>query len=398
MTPSADTVERERPLKIEMLLPSMATAGMEVLVARMARGLIHRGHRVGITCLETLGDLGPTLLDEGIRVDVVPTPGLRTLLHAPALARALTTATPDVVHVHNGAWVKGVGAARRVGLPVVATVHGFTTYESLHDRVLQHWASRRTDRVVAVSQAVLDTLRTRVRVAPPRCQVILNGVDTKHFSPSRAPGTLRRRIGVDDTAPLIGHVARMDHVKNPLLLIDAFAIVRRSVPGVRLVMIGDGPMRPLLEQRILDLNLGDAVHLLGIITDVAPYYRDLDAFALSSHTEGTSVSMLEAMSSGIACVATKVGGNTQLLAHGRCGLLTEPGSVESMSAALTRLLTDAGQRELFGRAGLDRVRTTYSEQTMLDEYEALYRRLARGSAQAAAGDTASTDREVVCAE
>lgn len=385
-------------LRIEMLLPSMATAGMEVLVARMARGLIHRGHRVGIICIETLGDLGPALREEGISVRVVPTPGLRTLLHAPALARALAAAGPDVVHLHNGAWVKGVGAARRVGLPVVATVHGFTGRESFPDRGLQHWAARRSDRVVAVSQAVLDTLRTRVRVAPTRCQVILNGVDTEHFSPSLASGTLRRRIGVDEKTPLIGHVARMDRVKNPLLLIDAFAIVRRSIPTARLVMVGDGPMRPLVEQRVRDLDIGDSVHLLGVITDVAPYYRDLDAFALSSHTEGTSVSMLEAMSSGVPCVATEVGGNVQLLEGGRCGLLTEPGSVDSMSAALTALLTDAGQRQRLGRAGRDRVRTTYSEQTMLDEYENLYRRLGRQAAQAPAGDPASTDREVVCAE
>ncbi|HEY0971417.1 MAG TPA: glycosyltransferase family 4 protein [Gemmatimonadales bacterium] len=369
-----------RDLRIEMVLPSMPTAGMEVMVARMVRGLLARGHHVGVTCIESRGELGEELADEGVRVMLVPTPGLATILRAPALDAWLARSGADVVHVHSGAWLKASGAARRAGLPSVATVHGLLAPEPWHGPPLMHWAGRRTHTVVAVTASLADYLNRVARIPRHRLVVIPNGIGTDAFTPGGYSGAVRGRIGIADGAPLVGHVARLDDVKNQPLLLEAFALARRHVPDAMLAIVGEGAMRPALEERIDALGLRGVAHLLGAERDVAPVYRDFDLFVLSSRTEGTSMSMLEAMSTGVACVATAVGGNPALLDHGRAGLLTPADDAAALGDAMATLLLDRRRRAELAAAGRARVMESYGDGAMLDAYTALYERLlpARG--------------------
>lgn len=362
-----------RLLRIEMVLPSLVAAGMEVLVARMVRALAARGHDVGVTCLESDGILAGPLRDEGFRVTVRETPGLTSIFHAPALDGWLRELHPDVVHVHSGAWLKGAGAARRAGVRrVIATVHGILAPEPWHGPALMHLAARRTDRVVAVSDSLSTYLHRRVRVPARKLDVILNGVDTTRFAPRPHPGRLRAQLGLPPEALLVGHVARLDPVKNQPMLLDAFARVRQVVPSAVLVMVGDGPMRAALERQIETLGLQEGVKLAGLHPDPSSLYPEFDAFALSSTIEGTSMSLLEAMATGVPVVATAVGGTPALLQDGRAGVLVPSDDAVAFAAALVGLLTDRERRAQVGAAGRRRVETTYSEGAMLDQYEALY--------------------------
>lgn len=385
-----DAADAHRPA-IEMVLPSMPTAGMEVLVARMVRALDRRGHRVGVTCIETLGPLGEELADEGVRVTLAGAHGLRTIVRAPDLEHWLHRAGADVVHVHSGAWLKASGAARRVALPVVATVHGIEAPEPWYGPGLMHWAARRSDRVVAVSDSVADHLLRTVRVAPERLTTIPNGIDTERFAPAGRTGAIRRRLGLSPATRVIGHVARLNPIKNQALLVAAFGQLHARMPDTALVIVGDGPLRRDLEERVASLGLTGAVHFIGLERDVAPIYADFDAFVLSSHSEGTSMSMLEAMASGIACVATAVGGNPALLADGRCGMLVPAGDPESLANALHDLIGDDVRRGRLAEAARARVLAHFSECAMLDAYVALYRRLRPERAGRA------QDREAPCA-
>lgn len=363
-----------RALRVEMILPTLTTAGMEVMASRLTRGLAARGHDVGITCIESGGPIADALRGEGYRISLVPTPGLSTNLRAPALERCLRQRAPDVVHVHSGAWAKGAHAAKRASVPrVIHTEHGLLDHEPWYSALLKWWAARHTNAIASVSEPLHRYLTESVKLDPGKVTTILNGVDTERFAPTPRTGVVRNLAAVSHDALIVGHVAGLKPVKDQLLLIDAFARVHAAVPQAQLVIAGDGALRPLLEARARDLGVSGVVHLIGEVGDTAPVYCDFDLFVLSSKAEGTSMSILESMASGVAVVATAVGGTPDLLADGRCGVLVPPGDRDALAGALIRLLRDERARHELGVAGRARVVERYSEEAMIDAYEALYR-------------------------
>lgn len=378
--------------RIEMVLPSMPAAGMEMVVARMTRGLTRRGHDVGVTCIEADGSLGRELRDEGFSVVVVPTLGSRTILFPTALAAWLRTRRPDVVHTHSGAWLKSARAARLAGVPrVVHTVHGLLDREPWHGPPMKKWAARYTAAVACVSQPLNEYLIQKAWIPPEKLHVIPNGIDTDRFTPVGEAGPVRRRFGLGADRVVIGHVARFAPVKNQRLLIRGFAKLRERHPAAFLALVGDGELRNKLEQLASELGIPDHVGFYGPADDLPPIYRDFDAFVLSSFSEGTSMSILEAMATSLCVVATDVGGNTDLLDRGRAGILVPSDDEDALAAALTQLMETPERRNLMGAAARRRAATVYGEATVLARYEALY------SPAAPRGDS-STRMEQVCAE
>lgn len=362
------------PLRIEMVLPTLEAAGMEVMAARMARAFAARGHEVGITCLEAGGALADDLVAHGCSVAVVAAPGFRSNFHAPRLESWFRRRRPDVVHAHSGVWLKTVRAARRANVPrVVHTLHGLLDYEPWYGPELKRWAARYTDRIAAVSEPLRDYLVQECRIQPHKVDVILNGVDTERFRPRSRTGALRGRLGIGDDALVVGVIARLAPVKNHRLLLEAFARVHGEIPQARLAMVGDGPLRPALEARVRDLELESTALFLGEATDVAEIHPDLDLVVLPSKAEGTSMSVLEAMASGVPVVASAVGGTPQLLDHGRCGILVPPDDVQALANALVASLRDVRQLRALAAAARARVVALYGEQAMLAAYDALYR-------------------------
>jgi len=364
------------PLRIEMVLPSMAAAGMEAMTARLTRALAARGHHVGLTCIVSEGLLAEQLRAEGYRVALVPAPGLRSILRAPLLETWLRTVAPDVVHVHSGAWLKAARAARRAGVPrVVHTVHGLIgdDAEPWYMPFLHRWAARHTDWVAPVSAPLRDYLQRPVNVDLAKVRLIPNSVNTDHFCPGPRTGALRESLRIASDRLVVGTVARLDPVKNHALLLDAFTRVRVLVPEAALVIIGDGPLRGDLESRARTLGLDGHVYFFGASNDVAAVYRELDLFVLSSNAEGTSMSALEAMASRVCVVATSVGGMPDLLAEGASGILVPRKDPVALADALAEMLRDGARRRRLAEAGRVRAEEHYSEGAMINAYEALYR-------------------------
>lgn len=379
-----------------MVLPSLIAAGMETVTARLTMRLARAGHEVGVTCLMEEGPLASELRAAGHRVAVVDAPGIRTNFQPTGLASWLRRVRPDVVHVHSGAWAKGARAARLAGAArVVFTEHGLNDVEPWYSTALKHWGATQTDHVIAVSEPLRRYLIERVRVPASKIAVIPNGVDTELFRPAtaseRAPDSLRKRLGIG-TAPVIGHVARLAPVKNQPLLVDAFARVRQRIPAVRLVIVGEGSERAAIEAKVAEHGLGAAVHLVGEARDIPSILREFDLFALPSKAEGTSMSVLEAMASGVPVVASAVGGTPDLLDHGRCGVLVPPNEIDALAAAFCDLLAAPERRRALATAARARVEDHYSEESVARRYERLYRGEA---APAPAPDTNA--RTTVCA-
>jgi glycosyltransferase involved in cell wall biosynthesis len=360
-------------LRIEMVLPALPFAGMETMVASLARRLCARGHDVGITCTEREGEQAPALRADGIAVTLVPTPGLWTNLRAPRLTAHLARRAPDVLHAHSGTWAKAARAARHAGIPrVVFTGHGLHEDGAWHHDWVMRWAARSTDMVVAVSEDLRAHFSRTLRVPPNRLTTLINGVDTDRFRPGARGRTLRDRLDLDESAPVIGTVARLSPVKNQVLLIDAFHRLRQTVPVAQLVFAGEGPLRAELGNRAEALGIADAVHFIGVVADPAPLYRELDVFVLPSRSEGTSISLLESMASGTPVVASAVGGSSALLGDGTRGLLVPSNDAGALAVAMESVLHDRAAAEERAAAALRHVVERFSADAMAAAYERLY--------------------------
>jgi glycosyltransferase involved in cell wall biosynthesis len=337
--------------------------------------------------------LADELRAEGHQVTIVPTPGLRSNVYPTQLAAWLSRREPTVVHVHSGAWLKAARAAHLAGVPhLVHTVHGIEGRDPWFIKPMWWMAVRYTDLVVSVSQPLLRYLHGEMRLPREKLRLVANGVDTETFRPAARDGELRAALGADGL--LVGNVARLAKVKNHALLIDAFAILRRHLPQARLTIIGEGPERRALEERVDALALAGDVQLAGALHDMPRVYRDLDLYVLSSHIEGTSVSILEAMASGVCVVATAVGGTPDLLGQGRFGVLVPPDDPAALATAIAELLRDPWRRRTLAAAARAHVMRHHSELAMVQRYEELYYSLAAPSH----GTGVMPRREGVCAE
>ena len=367
-----------RPLRVAMVLPTLTRAGMEIVTARLAIELTGLGQSVDVVCLEETGPVAAELEAAGIPVHLIRTPGVLPNLGPGPLARWFAETRPDVVHSHSGVWLKAARAAHMARIPaIVHTVHGLLTLEPWYSPYFMWLAARFTSRVIPVSDPLNRYLVETVGLSRASTQTVLNGVDTEVFSPS-VDIDRDKVIGRSIRGPVIGCVARFDPIKNHELLLEAFALVRRSHPDAILVLVGEGSSREALEHRARQPDLNGSVVFTGDRRDTPDLYRCFDVFALTSKAEGTSMSILEAIASGCCVVATDVGGSGALLDRGGAGVLVPPGNVTALADRLIEILGDAPRRKQLGDIARRRAVHAYSQRTMALRYLSIYREALRG--------------------
>jgi sugar transferase (PEP-CTERM/EpsH1 system associated) len=297
----------------------------------------------------------------------------------PRVYRLLRELRPAVVHTRNlGAMEFQLPAwAARVPLRVHSE-HGWDVNDlggvNRNNQRLRRAYGFGVHRFVALSRAIETYLTGPVGFAPGRVQRICNGVDTQRFAPAVAapePWPYRRGEHL-----VIGAVGRMQAVKDPLNLVDAFLRLRELCPAdwprLRLAMLGGGPLFEAAQGRLAEAGAAEQAWLPGDRSDVAALLPHFDVFALPSQAEGISNTLLEAMACGCAPVATDVGGNPELVEHEASGLLVPAQDSAALAAALARLVNDAGLRERLAAASLRRAREQFSLAGMVAAYGRLY--------------------------
>ncbi len=229
----------------------------------------------------------------------------------------------------------------------------------------------------AVSHDLAQWLVGTVGVAADKVTRICNGVDTEKFHPRRGG---RPPIGPDGfvgrDAMIVGTVGRMQTVKDQLTLVRAFLRLIETDAGararLRLVMIGDGPLRQESQTLLRAANAEALAWLPGERGDIAEMLRAMDIFVLPSIAEGISNTILEAMASGLPVVATNVGGNPELVDHGRTGLLVPPSDPEALAGAIQAYLRNPERVRVEGQAARDRAKKLFSIDAMIQAYLRLY--------------------------
>jgi glycosyltransferase involved in cell wall biosynthesis len=245
-----------------------------------------------------------------------------------------------------------------------------------------------TDRIIAISEQQRREICEQFRIGEPhRYAVIPLGIDFDEIKP--ANGRLRRAINVDPATPLIGVVGRLCEVKNHELFLEAAAHLKREGVNAHFVIIGDGHLRGALEDRARRLGIAESVSFTGFREDAAMLYTDLDLAALTSLNEGTPLTLIEAMSCGVAVVSTEVGGVVDLMGERReagdlftvwdHGLTAPSRHVRAYAKALRYLIERADLRGEMGARGKAFVMSRLSKERLASDIELLYDELLSGA-------------------
>ncbi|QDX27463.1 glycosyltransferase family 4 protein [Sphingomonas suaedae] len=343
------------------LAPRWQELGLDVVIAYPQRGALWG----------ELEATGLTLVDFELR-------GWRDFAGARRIKEVARVHRVDLIHSQGGAALDlaCVRAARSLGIASLVTrpvmiadnVNRSRLARAIHGTVDRHFTLRLADGVVAVSKDGFDRLAPVV--GRQRLHLVHNGV--KPFAGSAGgalPGPVaRHHVG------MIGHL--LDY-KGWDDFLRVAKVLSDDGHDVAWHIVGEGPERASLEAMARDFGIADRVLFHGLLHDVTPVLAALDLFLFTSHREGLSVAVLEAMSAGLPLVATDVGGIADQVIEGENGFIVPDGDVAAAAARVCMLVTDDALRERMGAASRQRMEAHFSEQAMLSNYTALYRQLAR---------------------
>lgn len=216
----------------------------------------------------------------------------------------------------------------------------------------------------------------RFGIAQDRIRLIPNGIDADFFKPCdmHEKEALKSRLGLGRSLTVL-YSGRLSSAKNAEGLIEAWSAIYRDVPNAELILIGDGPLRKMLEERVAAFGLHTSVRLAGLQPDVLSWYQAADIFVLPSHREGLSNSLLEAMSCGLPVVSTRVSGSTGIFAESDVGELVDVGDCPGLASALRCLLAYPTRRATCGLRAREYARARFSIQAVAEETLALYAQL-----------------------
>ena len=325
----------------------------------------------------------------GLTLERIPRPRPRPahlVRAALALGPIFRRERPHVVHAHNPAASIAAALARRLvrqpEIAIVSTYHGVPEARMLRAaRVLR----LTSDVVVGIGPTSTQHLRER-GLSASRSATVYNAVEPRV---SRSREDVRREFAAED-AELVVAVGRYAQQKNPVLFLEAIAVLAPKRPSLRALLVGTGPLEDLLRTRIAELNLGGIAVLTGFRTDAADIIAAADALAVTSSWEALGLVVLEAMLLGCPVVSTAAGGVGDLVRDGETGLLVPRGDEQALAAAIARVLDDEPLRKRLTANARDFAERTSSVEAMVDQYAELY--VTAASARRARFSNAALDR------
>ena len=375
------TAADSRPLIMHVIY-RFAMGGLENGLVNLINHMPHDRYRHAIVCLTNFTDFRDRIYSPTVAVLALDKqPGLDVSVYK-KLWRIIREMKPAIVHTRNLPTLEMGMLAALAHVP--SRVHG-EHGRDIHDQYgasKKFWLFRQVVRLmvhhyVAVSRDLEEWLTKTVKISPKHVVQIYNGVDTTKFSP--------RVSGRDGIFPegfvkaeqvVIGTVGRFQYVKGHQILLEAFVSLLRMHPylreTVRLVLIGDGPLKERLECVINEAQIADVVWMPGERSDVSVILKAFDLFVLPSEAEGISNTILEAMATGLPVLATRVGGNAELVTEGVTGQLVLPHHPQAMAKVLAAYVQNPELMRRHGQEGRRRAEQEFSLQTMVTKYLRFY--------------------------
>ncbi|MDO8787315.1 MAG: glycosyltransferase family 4 protein [Sulfuritalea sp.] len=356
-------------MKILHTEASCGWGGQEIRILEESRGLIGRGHEVTVTC-----PAHARMAAEAVRfgVPVISLPiEFKTLAGFSALRSHLASHPVDLVNTHSSAdsWLTGLACATLGNPPAIVRTRHISAPVS--GNLFNRWLYRRAKAVVTTGESLRQRLLAALGLDPARVLSVPTGIDTERFAPADKTAA-KIALGLDPAQRHLGIVATLRSWKGHLFLLDGFAQLKR--PELHLLIVGEGPMRGPIEEKIAALGIGERVTLAGQRSDPEHWLQAMDVFCLPSYAnEGVPQAILQAMLCGLPIVTTPVGAILDAVSDKNTALIVPPRDAVALAAAIARLLDDSALAARLSEAARRVASADFSRETMLDSMEGIFR-------------------------
>ena len=356
----------------------MRIGGTEQVIKNLIEGSDKELFDMSIFCIEQpLGPFGQMLLEKGIVIDSAQRREGFDIKLINTIRQHIKRVNIEVLHCHQYTpWVYGALAAIGTGVKVIFTEHGrfYPDRTSWKRKVVNPLLNLLTNKITAISKATKQALIKYEYLPENRIEVIYNGIQPLKNDPEQTR-LLKQKLLLSPSYPILGTIARLDPIKNHSMMFQAFKLVLKKHPDSILILVGDGEERENLEQLVNELGIRKNVIFTGYIPTPQHYLDCMDIFLLPSLSEGTSMTLLEAMSLSKPCVVTDAGGNPEIIQHKVTGLVTKNNHTEKYAEAINLLLTDPALFEEMTNKSIRRFKQLFSADRMCQNFKSIYQNI-----------------------
>lgn len=328
-------------MKVLLLTTHLNRGGIGIYTVNLAKYLKQRS--VDVTVASSGGDLECILADNGIpfeKLDIMTKSevSFKVWKNLPVLVRLIRSGKFDIIHAQTRvAQVMAYISGKITKIPVVSTCHGFFKFRRFSRKLFPCWG----ERTIAISKSVRSHLLEDFRLNSSNVVLIYNGIELQRYLEVGKPDEeLARELGIEPGDRVIGTIGRLSSVKGYKYLIRAFKDTVSRYDNIHLLLVGEGPEEKALRDEVQQLGLQDNVIITPGGKPLERYLSVMDVFCLPSIHEGLGLSLMEAMASGRACIASKVGGLVELIDHEKNGILVPPEDASALGSAIARIIDD----------------------------------------------------------
>ena len=366
------------PLKILHLTYDMRIGGTEQVIKNLILGTDASRFTMSVLCIESpLGPFAEDLINQDIHIEALSrNPGFDASLIS-QIRQHIKAHKIDIIHCHQYTpYVYGALGALMTPAKVIFTEHGrfYPDSTTWKRKVINPLLHRFTHATTAISAATRDALVEFEFIPKRDIEVIYNGIIGVEPEPSQLE-SLKQQYPIAEQCTLFGTIARLDPIKNHSMMLRAFKRVIENGINAKLMIVGDGDERANTEALINELDLSQHVFMTGYEPKPHGHLALMDIYLLPSLSEGTSMTLLEAMSLGKPCIVTHAGGNPEIVIQNETGFVTPNDDEQAFADAMITLTQNKPLQEAFGRASKERFINTFDINNMTITYEALYKKL-----------------------
>lgn len=359
------------------LFVTLPVGGAENLLLNIVRKLDQSRFDSFVCCIGERGPIGEQIAEMGIPVielHLMQKAG-RDRRVVPALVDLIRRERIDLVHSQlYHANYYGRLAARKAGIPVVASIQNTYSNHKLHRQLINWYLGRHTAAIIVGSEDIRRDVMRFDHVLASKIEIIPNSVDLSCSDSSLSRTEARSRLGLSEQDRVIGTIGRLEEQKGHRYLIEALDLLRQRGMTVKLLLVGDGRERQALEAQARELDLEQQVLMLGTRSDLGDLFRAMDLFVMPSLWEGLSLAMLSAMAAGLPVVATDVGGVSRVFQGDTYGFPVSPGNAAALADKIAGCFAKLALAQAKGEKGAQYVRENYSADTMVQRVQAVYER------------------------
>ena len=358
----------------------MNIGGTEQVIRNLIEGLDPAVYQSSVLCIDgQVGPWGKDLEAKGVKHYCLQRqPGFDVAL-IQQVRKIIRDNHFDILHCHQYTpytygWFAGLMSSPKI----IFTEHGrfYPDVSSWKRKIINPVLEKATAAITSISAATKQALIEFENFSSKRIEVIYNGIADASQGVSQA---MRQPLGLGEEHLVFGTISRLDPIKNHKMMLNAFAEVLKTHNHCRMLIVGDGPIRAELEAQVAQLGLGEYTIFTGFQPQPKDYLATMDVFLLPSFSEGTSMTLLEAMSFAKPSIATAVGGTPEILTHGESGLLTANDDQQALVAAMIELAGDSEKRNALGAGARHAYDSRFTIANMVDEFQRLYQRLLKRS-------------------